>query len=124
MDNLIIESTKSTPKVIGDTQIGNLTLSGNLFPENSIIFFKPIYNWITDLSKQCNSFEVEFELNYISSSSVIQILKTMQLVEELNPDSEIKFIWKYEEDDEDIQKLCEEFNKLTKSPMDLISIDV
>ena len=124
MDNLIIESTKSTPKVIGDTQIGNLTLSGNLFPENSIIFFKPIYNWITDLSKQCNSFEVEFELNYISSSSVIQILKTMQLVEELNPDSEIKFIWKYEEDDEDIQKLGEEFNKLTKSPMDLISIDV
>ena len=124
MDNLIIESTKSTPKVTGDTQIGNLTLSGNLFPENSIIFFKPIYNWITDLSKQCNSFEVEFELNYISSSSVIQILKTMQLVEELNQDSKIKFIWKYEEDDEDIQKLGEEFNKLTKSPMDLISIDV
>ena len=124
MDNLIIESTKSTPKVIGDTQIGNLTLSGNLFPENSIIFFKPIYNWITDLSKQCNSFEVEFELNYISSSSVIQILKTMQLVEELNQDCKIKFIWKYEEDDEDIQKLGEEFNKLTKSPMDLISIDV
>ena len=105
MDNLIIESTKSTPKVIGDTQLGNLTLSGNLFPENSIIFFKPIYNWIKDFSKQCNSFEVEFELNYISSSSVIQILKTMQLVEELNPNSKIKFIWKYEEDDEDIQKL-------------------
>jgi hypothetical protein len=124
MDNIIIESTKSTPKVIGDTQTGNLTLSGNLFPENSIIFFKPIYNWITDLSKQCNSFEIEFELNYISSSSVIQILKTMQLVEELNSDSNIKFIWKYEEDDEDIQKLGEEFNKLTKSPMDLISVDV
>ena len=124
MDNLIIESTKSTPKVIGDTQTGNLTLSGNLFPENSIIFFKPIYKWITDLSKQCNSFEIEFELNYISSSSVIQILKTMQLVEELNSDSNIKFIWKYEEDDEDIQKLGEEFNKLTKSPMDLISLDV
>jgi hypothetical protein len=124
MDNLIIESTKSTPKVIGDTQTGNLTLSGNLFPENSIIFFKPIYNWITELSKQCNSFKVEFELNYISSSSVIQILKTMQLFEESNPDGNIKFIWKYEEDDEDIQKLGEEFNKLTKSPMDLISLDV
>ena len=51
-------------------------------------------------------------------------IKTMQLVEELNQDSKIKFIWKYEEDDEDIQKLGEEFNKLTKSPMDLISIDV
>jgi hypothetical protein len=124
MENLTIENTKSTPKVIGNTETGNLTLSGNLFPENSIIFFKPIYSWITDLSKQNNSFEIEFELNYISSSSVIQILKTMQLVEELNSSGNIKFIWKYEVDDEDIQKLGEEFNKLTKSPMDLIAIDV
>ena len=55
MENLTIENTKSTPKVIGNTETGNLTLSGNLFPENSIIFFKPIYSWITDLSKQNNS---------------------------------------------------------------------
>lgn len=124
MDNLNIESTKSTPKVIGDAQKSNLIFSGNLFPENSIIFFKPIYNWIKDLSKHNNGFNLEFELNYISSSSVIQILKTMQLVEELYSVDKIKFIWKYEIDDEDIQKLGEEFNKLTKSSMDLISVDV
>ena len=124
MENLTLESTKSTPKVIGNAETGNLTLSGNLFPENSIIFFKPIYTWISDLSKHSNVFNLEFELNYISSSSVIQILKTMQLVEELYSTDKTQFIWKYEVDDEDIQKLGEEFNKLTKAPMDLIAIDV
>ena len=124
MENLTLESTKSTPKVIGNAETGNLTLSGNLFPENSIIFFKPIYTWISDLSKHSNVFKLEFELNYISSSSVIQILKTMQLVEELYSKDKTQFIWKYEVDDEDIQKLGEEFNKLTKAPMDLIAIDV
>ncbi|MDG2343633.1 MAG: SiaC family regulatory phosphoprotein [Flavobacteriales bacterium] len=124
MENLTIESTKSTPKVIGNAETGNLTLSGNLFPENSILFFKPIYTWISDLSKHSNVFNLEFELNYISSSSVIQILKTMQLIEELYSTDKTQFIWKYEIDDEDIQKLGEEFNKLTKSPMDLIAVDV
>ena len=123
MENLTIESTKSTPKVIGNAQTGNLTLSGNLFPENSIIFFKPIYSWITELSKKNDDFEIEFELNYISSSSVIQILKTMQLIEELYANEKIKFKWKYEIDDEDIQKLGEEFDKLTNSSMELIPVD-
>ncbi|MBM77836.1 MAG: hypothetical protein CL846_05085 [Crocinitomicaceae bacterium] len=123
MENLSIENTKSTPKVIGNTESCSLIMSGNLFPENSIIFFKPIYNWITELSKNRDQFELEFELNYISSSSVIQILKAMQLVEELYPTEKIKFKWKYEVDDEDIQKLGEEFEKLTKSSMDLIEVD-
>ena len=59
MENLTIESTKSTPKVIGNAQTGNLTLSGNLFPENSIIFFKPIYSWITELSKKNDLLKLE-----------------------------------------------------------------
>ena len=42
MENISIENTKSTPKVIGNTESCSLIMSGNLFPENSIIFFKPI----------------------------------------------------------------------------------
>ena len=36
----------------------------------------------------------------------------------------IEIKWKYEIDDEDIQKLGEEFSKLTKSKVELIALEI
>ena len=48
----------------------------------------------------------------------------MQKAEEHFPVDKIEIKWKFEVDDEDIEKLGEEFNNLTKSEIKLIPVEV
>lgn len=123
MGNLHIEATKCTPEIIGKEE-GTLEIKGNCFPENSLTFFESINNWMNEISDNLDSFQMDCELNYIASSSVMHIFKLMQKAEERFPVEKIQIKWKYEIDDEDIQKLGEEFNNLTKSELELIPVDV
>jgi len=124
MENLNIEETKSTPEVIGDAVNGTLKIKGNCFPENSLSFFDKVNNWIDSVPTDLPSFSLDCELNYIASSSVMHFFKIMQKIEDLFPVENIEIKWKYEIDDEDIQKLGEEFSKLTKSKVELIPLEV
>ena len=120
MSNLNISPTKSTPSVNGVFENGVLEIKGNCFPENSILFFDEILNWMEQLSSDLPKFILNCELNYIASSSVMHFYKLMQKTEEIFRDDQIEITWKYEEDDEDIQNLGEEFKKLSKGKVDLI----
>ena len=123
MENLHIEETKCTPFINGDVN-GSLTIKGNCFPENSLTFFETINNWMDTLPSDLSSFLMDCELNYIASSSVMHIFKLMQKAEEHFPVDKIEIKWKFEVDDEDIEKLGEEFNNLTKSEIKLIPVEV
>ena len=123
MENLHIEETKCTPFINGDEN-GALTIKGNCFPENSLTFFETINNWMDTLPSDLSSFVMDCELNYIASSSVMHIFKLMQKAEEHFPVDKIEIKWKFEVDDEDIEKLGEEFNNLTKSEIKLIPVEV
>ena len=127
MENLHIEETKCTPFINGDVN-GDvnvaLTIKGNCFPENSLTFFETINSWMDALPSDLSSFVIDCELNYIASSSVMHIFKLMQKAEEHFPVDKIEIKWKFEVDDEDIEKLGEEFNNLTKSEIKLIPVEV
>ena len=123
MENLQIEETKCTPLINGDVN-GVLIIKGNCFPENSLTFFETINNWMDALPNDLSSFVMDCELNYIASSSVMHIFKLMQKAEERFPVDKIEIKWKFEIDDEDIEKLGEEFNNLTKSEIQLIPVEV
>ena len=79
---------------------------------------------MNEIPDNLDSFQMNCELNYIASSSVMHIFKLMQKAEERFPVDKIQIKWKYEIDDEDIQKLGEEFNNLTKSELELIPVAV
>lgn len=120
MSDLNISPTKSTPLVRGGFENGILEIKGNCFPENSILFFDEILNWMEQLSTDLPKFILNCELNYIASSSVMHFYKLMQKTEEIFSANQIEITWKYEEDDEDIQNLGEEFKKLSKGKVELI----
>ena len=122
MSNLSISQTKSTPEVRGNFENGILEIKGNCFPENSILFFDEILNWMELLPSTLPKFILNCQLNYIASSSVMHFYKLMQKTEEAFSPEKIEITWEYEEGDEDIQNLGEEFKKLTKGKVNLISI--
>ena len=125
MSNLNISATKSTPEVLGDLENGTLEIKGNCFPENSILFFEELLNWMDLLSNSnLNKFILNCELNYIASSSVMHFYKLMQKTEQIFSADKIEITWKYDEDDEDIQNLGEEFKKLISGEVNLIPITI
>jgi hypothetical protein len=121
MIDLSISPSKSTPYVNGDFEQGVLKIKGNCFPENSILFFDEILNWMESLPSTLPKFTLNCQLNYIASSSVMHFYKLMQKTEELFSAERIEITWKYEEEDEDIQNLGEEFKKLSKGNVNVIA---
>ncbi len=122
MSDLNISPTKSTPEVNGNFETGTLQIKGNCFPENSILFFDEILNWMESLPSTLKKFKLNCQLNYIASSSVMHFYKLMQKTEDLFSPDKIEITWEYEEDDEDIKNLGEEFKKLSNGKVELIEL--
>ena len=122
-NNLIIQEGKNTPKVIGNDNIGELTIEGNSYPENVIQFYTPIMTWIEHMSKTNDQIKVECQFYYIASSSVIAFLKLLQKIESLFINKKITFIWKYEEGDDDIRKIGQDYSTILDTPIDIVEVE-
>ncbi len=110
--NLLIEQKKNTPKVSGDSTSGILVIEGSSFPENVRKFYSPVNEWLDSIVKKTSTLNIDCKFYYMASSSVIAILKTLQYAERLFGNSNVSIKWRYEEDDDDIRKIGEDFSHL------------
>jgi hypothetical protein len=122
-NNLIIQEGKNTPKVIGNENIGELTIEGNSYPENVIQFYTPIMSWVENISETNDEIKVECQFYYIASSSVIAFLKLLQKIESLFTNKKITFIWKYEEGDDDIRKIGQDYSTILETTIDIVEVE-
>ena len=110
--NLLIEQKKNTPKISGDSASSILVIEGSSFPENVRNFYSPVNDWLDSIVKNTSAVNIECKFYYMASSSVIAILKTLQYAERLFGNSNVSIKWRYEEDDDDIRKIGEDFSHL------------
>ncbi|MAP01413.1 MAG: nuclear pore complex subunit [Flavobacteriales bacterium] len=122
-NNLLIKEGKNTPKVVGNTNLSELIFKGNSYPENVLQFYTPIFNWIEELKNEKDEITVDCQFYYIASSSVIAFLKLLQKVESTFEKENIKFIWKYEEGDDDIKKIGQDYSTILNTPIEIIEIE-
>jgi hypothetical protein len=122
-ENLIIKEGKNTPKVTGNKNLNELIFKGNSYPENVLQFYTPIFNWIESLRTEKNEIKVECQFYYIASSSVIAFLKLLQKVESSFKKENISFIWKYEEGDDDIKKIGQDYSTILETPIEIIEVE-
>lgn len=109
MENLIIESTNATPAVLFLTEKGILKFEGKSLPEDAIGFYQKIEMALNDYvaNSECDLLHITCEFEYINTSSckaLYIILK--KAVDSIN---NVSIVWGYEEDDEDILELGEDF---------------
>jgi hypothetical protein len=116
MNNLNIPSSFKTPDIQMDAQTGILKISGRVFPENPKEFFGPIINWITEYVKNpAEASSLVLNLSYFNSSSNEYIFRCCKMVEALNESgSTAGIVWEYEEDDEDMRQMGDDFKELLK----------
>ena len=122
-ENLIIKEGKNTPKVNGNKNLSELIFKGNSYPENVLQFYTPILNWIENLSSEKNEIKVECQFYYIASSSVIAFLKLLQKVESSFKKENISFTWKYEEGDDDIKKIGQDYATILDTPIKIVEVE-
>ena len=110
--NLLIEHGKNTPQISGDSTSGLLKIEGSSFPENVKKFYDPINTWLESISQNSDKIVIDCKFYYMASSSIIALLKTLKYAVGLFESSNISIKWRYEEDDDDIRKIGEDFSYL------------
>lgn len=116
MKRLEITASNNTPHIILDVDSNIFLIEGKSFPEDSKEFYRPVIEWLDEFkNSNPKAIRVCFNLFYLSSSSIISIKQFLMKVVDLNNSGvETAVIWLYDEDDDDIKKTGEDYQKLTK----------
>jgi len=117
-----LESTKRTPKILFNPSQESFLISGRSIPENSIDFFKPAIDWLSEyLQEPLDETVLEVKLEYFNTSSskcLVDIFRKIEMLHKNGKKAVIK--WYFVEEDEDMQESGEDFKKIIKAPVELI----
>jgi len=118
MENINIEATDETPKVIFNREEGLFEMSGKSLPEDVTIFYNPILTWLDGYALDPNAkTKFAFKMDYFNTASSKLILDILLKLEEINQKSGgIEIVWYYREGDEDIEESGDEYSELVEIP--------
>ena len=121
MSNLIINDSIKTPTVLFDIT-GILEIKGKSIPENSLEFYRPVFEWLDIYSQSpAQKTELKISLEYFNTSSskcLLDILRRLETIN-LSGKSNVKVLWFYDADDEDMMEAGEDYQALVKVPFEL-----
>ena len=122
MDVIKIKGTEDTPTIILDTEREIFEISGRSLPEDVAVFYDPILNWLDEYAESPNEkTEFTFKLTYFNTASSKLLLDVLLKLEELSENGhDVKILWYYPEEDEDMQEAGEEFNEIVDIPFEHI----
>ncbi len=125
MENFYLEETPKTPEINLNAQTGKFIISGRSIPENSIEFYKPMFDWLDAYTKEANNkTNVDVKLEYFNTSSSKCLVEVFRRLEDIKgKGKEIEVNWFYEEDDEDMQESGEDFKEIINLPINMTLIE-
>jgi SiaC family regulatory phosphoprotein len=119
MENLSIQQGIKTPYLNFSKDNGVLEIKGKSIPENSIEFYRPVYEWLDQYNQQPQAkTQLVVQLEYFNTSSSKCLLDVFRKLEVLQNSgkSTVEVLWLYEEDDEDIMEAGDDYQTIVKLP--------
>jgi hypothetical protein len=125
MENLAIQKTDETLEINFNAETGILEMNGSSYPENSIEFFEPLVNWISNYMLEITGkITMNLRLDYLNSSSIKFI---SDIVDKLtlysSSGAEVEVNWFYKSEDDDILEMGEDLKEDTSLTFNLIEED-
>jgi len=113
MNNLKVESTQSTPSIMTDAGAGIMEMRGDSYPENSFELFSPAMQWIEDYLRQADRpLTLNLHLLYLNTSSVKAMMDIFDILEDAHQAGhKVSVNWFYDEQNERVAELAEEFKE-------------
>lgn len=123
MEALDIRATNDTPKVLLDPENEIFEISGRSLPEDVVSFYQPVLDWLEDYKESPNDYtEFVFKYIYFNTATSKLVQDILIKLEEIHENGkQVQVIWFYEEDDEDMLDLGEEFSENVDIPFEIIS---
>lgn len=124
MNNLHIDSTQATPAITADAQAGIIEMRGDSYPENSYELFSPVMQWVEDyLAAGDRKLTLNLHLLYLNTSSVKAMMDIFDMLEEAHrAEREVAVNWYYDEQNERVAELAEEFKEDCSFPFVISSL--
>ncbi len=119
METIIVKESEDTPYVLMDVSNSRLEIKGKSYPENAIVFYKPIFDWVKSLSqKGISKLEVNLEYDYFNSASFKMIFDLLFELEALRETYglDVNVNWYYEYQSQDIREAGVDLSEFIKLP--------
>ena len=113
MENLIIESTNSTPLISADATAGAVEVRGKSYPENTFEFYQPVLDWLKAyLASDSDGLNVTFEILYFNSSTSQVFYDVFDILDEAREvGKKIVVNWEYDEENVSAEEAGEDLKE-------------
>ncbi len=114
MDNIKIEATERSPEIDFDFNSSRFAIRGESYPEDVSEFYGDVIDQFDGFVSSLEKAEVtfDFELIYFNSSTAKVLMGLFdQLDKVAGNGNKVVINWRYEEDDDNMEELGEEFGE-------------
>ena len=120
MESLYIEATATTPKIDFNIKTGVFAVEGKAIDNDAETFFKPVLAWLNEYAKAPHKeTTVVIKLDYFNISSSKRILFMFYKLNELHDNGSIVNVkWHYQEDEDDMYEVGQDFAFMVKIPFE------
>lgn len=122
MHNLQIARTKYTLAVDFNADTGVLEMAGSSYPENTLEFFQPVFDWLEEFAaKPGQPVTLRLRLNYLNTSSSKCILEVLEIIgRRQQHGGSVVVRWHYGKDDADLLEIGKEFAEDTGLAFEMV----
>jgi hypothetical protein len=105
-----IPGSDRTPHIQVLSEGGLISFKGESYPEDVATFYGPVVNAISELMNVTAEVHAIFQLIYVNSSSMKALYRIFELLQKKHESgAPVKIEWKFEDDDDVMQGLGEDF---------------
>ena len=126
MSVIKIQGTDDTPTVTLDKENNIFEISGRSLPEDVVVFYKPILDWLDEYKNDpLDKTVFNFKLEYFNTASSKLLLDVLLRLEDINNDGhEVLVKWHYPDDDEDMEEAGEEYSDIVDVPFEQVPYSI
>lgn len=123
MEPLRIQATVKTPEILFDPTNEVFEIKGKSIPDDAEEFYNDILYWFDDYVANPNDKTVlKIDLEYFNISSSKRLLFLLYKLNELkSKEKDVRVVWLYNENDEDMFEVGQDYAFMVKVPFDFIS---
>ena len=123
-DTFAAEQTPKTPFLNFNAEAGVLEMKGKSIPENSILFYKPVFDWLDNyMQNPAKATTLNIQFDYFNTSSAKILADLFKKLETFNNTGKSPVVvnWHYQVDDDDMLEAGEDYKSISKIPFNTIS---
>jgi hypothetical protein len=116
---------KLTPLVNFKTT-GDLRLEGKSYPENPVVFYEPLIDWIKEFKKHSpEKITLHIRLEYFNTSTSKLVLFMLKILEDIHlcRKSDVKINWLFNKQDEDMFESGKDYESIIDLPFEFIGYE-